>query len=411
MKLQTQRWIDRWIGQLLCAMVSLWARLASGNKGTATPQNPRHILVILLSEMGSVVLAGPMFALLRERYPSATVHVLQLKKNQEVAKLLGLAKPEHLHSLDDSAGLGLLGDIWRVSKTMRALPLDVVIDCELFSRISSLMSYFSGARLRVGFTPHTQEGLYRGSFINRAIPYNPYQHISKQFLSLVDAMDNAAMPRNKAAPIRALPVDTGLSVSFETMELQNYRQKWLADHPTVAGRKVALLYAGGGLLPERAWPASHYAAVAQGLCAAGHAVGLIGLRDDAELALQLKTQVASPWCIDLTGYTRSIRELLMLFHAADLLITNDGGPGHFASLTPIRTMVFFGPETGRLYGPLGTRSHIFESGIACSPCLSAYNHRLTFCDGDNQCLKRIAPDPVLTEALSFLHTPQKATSP
>ena len=205
MKLQTQRWIDRWVGQVLCAAVSLWVRLLSGRApADGLPDAPRHVLVILLSEMGSVVLAGPMFAALRQRYPSATVHVLQLKKNQEVAKLLGLARGEHLHSLDDSAGLGLLLDIWRVSRAMRQLPLDAVIDCELFSRISSLMSYFSGARLRVGFTPHTQEGLYRGSFINRAIPYNPYQHISKQFLSLVDALDDASMPRNKAAPIRQL---------------------------------------------------------------------------------------------------------------------------------------------------------------------------------------------------------------
>ncbi len=405
MKLQTQRWIDRWVGQVLCAAVSLWARLVSPSPASASmPEAPRHILVILLSEMGSVVLAGPMFAALRQRYPSATVHVLQLKKNQEVAKLLGLARPEHLHSLDDSAGLGLLLDIWRVCRTLRRLPLDAVIDCELFSRISSLMSYLSGARLRVGFTPHTQEGLYRGSYINRAIPYNPYQHISKQFLSLVDALDNAAMPRNKAAPIRPLPNDLGLSVSFDAAELQSYREKMHLDHPSLTKRQVVLLYAGGGLLPERAWPAAHYTVVARGLCQAGHAVGLIGLREDAELAQQLRHQVASDYCVDLTGYTRSIRELLMLFHGADLLITNDGGPGHFASLTPIHTLVFFGPETGRLYGPLGPRAQILESGIACSPCLSAYNHRLTFCDGDNQCLKRITPDPVLADALAHLQT-------
>jgi len=403
MKLQTQRWIDRWVGQALCAAVSLWARLTAGRRAQRMSEQPRHILVVLLSEMGSVVLAGPMFAALRQRYPSAAVHVLQLKKNQEVAKLLGLARPEHLHSLDDSAGPGLLGDIWRVSRTFRTLGLDAVIDCELFSRISSLMSYLSGAPLRVGFTPHTQEGLYRGNYINRAIPYNPYQHISLQFLSLVDALDDASMPRNKAAPIRTLPVDTGLRVDFDVAELQAYRQKMHADHPALAGRKVVLLYAGGGLLPERAWPAEHYAEVARGLCSAGHAVGLIGLRDDAALAQHLCTEVASGLCVDLTGYTRSIRELLMLFHACNLLITNDGGPGHFASLTPIRTMVFFGPETGRLYGPLGPRATVLESGIACSPCLSAYNHRLTFCDGDNQCLKRLKPPPVLREALLFLN--------
>jgi ADP-heptose:LPS heptosyltransferase len=306
--------------------------------------------------------------------------------------------------------LGLLHDIWRVCLVLRRLPLDAVIDCELFSRISSLLSFFSGAPVRVGFTPHTQEGLYRGSFINRAIPYNPYQHISKQFLSLVDAMDANTMPRNKAAPIRELPSDTQLAVPFEVHELQAYRDKMLADHPALVGKKIVLIYAGGGILPERAWPAAHYAKVASGLCQTGHAVGLIGLRDDAQLAQDLQTQIGSEFCVDLTGYTRSIRELLMLFHAADLLITNDGGPGHFASLTPIRTLVFFGPETGRLYGPLGPRAQVLESGLACSPCLSAYNHRETFCDGDNQCLKRIAADPVLANALATLALPKQALS-
>ena len=404
MKLQTQRFIDRWVGQLLCGVVSGWVRLTSGLSGPVQPvKNPKNILVILLSEMGSIVLAGPMFAQLRRQYPGVNLHILQLKKNQEVSKLLQLTDPAFMHSLDDSSGAALLGDILRVSREMRQLGLDAVIDCELFSRVSALLSYTTGAPVRVGFTPHTQEGLYRGSFINHAIPYNPYQHISKQFLSLVDALNSAGnMPRNKAGAIRGLPTDTELRVDFSADELMAYRAKVHADHPVTTGRKLVLMYAGGGILPIRAWPAAHYARVAQGLCAAGFAVGLIGLKDDAQLAKDLMAQIRSDACIDLTGYTRSIRELLMLFHTAALLITNDGGPGHFATVTPIQTMVFFGPETGRLYGPLGSRNIVLESGIACSPCLSAYNHRLTFCDGDNQCLKRIAPDPVLDQALQFL---------
>ena len=407
MKLQTQRWIDRWVGQLLCSAVSLWTRLL----GTRAPRidttrAPRHILVILLSEMGSIVLAGPMFKTLRERYPGATLHVLQLKKNQEVARMLRLTEDANFHGMDDSSPFRLARDIWRVSLAMRRLPLDAVIDCELFSRVSSLLCYLTGAPRRAGFTPHTQEGLYRGSYINRAIPYNPYQHISQQFLSLVDALEGDAMPRHKAAPIRALPTETGLSVPFSTEELAAYRAQVLADHPVLAGRKLVLMYPGGGILPERAWPAAHYARVAKGLCDAGHAVGFIGLKEDTALANEIRGQVGSGTCIALTGYTRSLRELLMLFHASDLLLTNDGGPGHFASLTPIRVLMFFGPETGRLYGPLpgpfGPKATVYESGIACSPCLSAYNHRLTFCDGDNQCLKRIAPDPVLADALQAL---------
>ena len=412
MKLQTQRFIDRWVGQLLCSAVSAWVRFSG--LFHAPPQlaiAPKNILVILLSEMGSIVLAGPMFAQLRRLYPGAAIHILQLKKNQEVTKLLQLTQPEYMHSLDDSSGGALIGDILKVSATMRRLGLDAVIDCELFSRVSALLSFSTGAPVRVGFTPHTQEGLYRGSFINHAIPYNPYQHITKQFLSLVDALDSAgSMPRNKAAPIRSLPVDTELSVKFTEAELATYRAKLVADHPVTASRKLVLVYAGGGILPERAWPAEHYARVAQGLCAAGYAVGLIGLKDDAQLAKDLIAVIRNEACIDLTGYTRSIRELLMLMHASSLLITNDGGPSHFATVTPIQTMVFFGPETGKLYGPLGKRTIMLESGIACSPCLSAYNHRLTFCDGDNQCLKRIAPDPVLADALAFLRGESDTTN-
>jgi ADP-heptose:LPS heptosyltransferase len=369
----------------------------------APVKRPKNILVILLSEMGSIVLAGPMFAQLRRQYPGVHLHILQLKKNQEVSKLLQLTEPAFMHSLDDRSGGTLITDILRVSREMRALGLDAVIDCELFSRVSALLSFTTGAPVRVGFTPHTQEGLYRGSFINHAIPYNPYQHISKQFLSLVDALESdGSAPRNKAGAIRELPTDTELRVDFSDTELDGYRAKLHKDHPVTANRTLVLMYAGGGILPIRAWPAAHYARVAQGLCAAGYVVGLIGLKDDAQLARDLMAQINSPQCIDLTGYTRSIRELLMLFHSASLLITNDGGPGHFATVTPIQTMVFFGPETGKLYGPLGNRNTVLESGIACSPCLSAYNHRLTFCDGDNQCLKRIAPDPVLDQALHYL---------
>ena len=66
MKIQTQRWIDRWPGQLLCRVVSVWAWCVSlGRPQAQLAREPRHILIILLSEMGSVVLAGPMFAQIR----------------------------------------------------------------------------------------------------------------------------------------------------------------------------------------------------------------------------------------------------------------------------------------------------------------------------------------------------------
>jgi ADP-heptose:LPS heptosyltransferase len=97
-----------------------------------------------------------------------------------------------------------------------------------------------------------------------------------------------------------------------------------------------------------------------------------------------------------------VAELLALFHKASLLVTNDGGPGQFAALTPIWTVMLFGPETPSLYAPLTPRCYSFYSQWPCSPCLTAYNHRSSFCDGDNQCLKVIAPEAVLAKARECL---------
>ena len=163
-----------------------------------------------------------------------------------------------------------------------------------------------------------------------------------------------------------------------------------------------------GILPIRAWPLASYTALCNGLVRDGCAVAVIGLKDDTALAQLLVANVksvnSSGTVIDLTGYTRSIAELLALFHVAKLLVTNDGGPGQFAALTPICTVMLFGPETPALYAPLTPKCYSFYSQWPCSPCLTAHNHRNSFCDGDNQCLKVIAPHIVLSKAREFLAT-------
>jgi ADP-heptose:LPS heptosyltransferase len=180
------------------------------------------------------------------------------------------------------------------------------------------------------------------------------------------------------------------------------QKRLLGDFPAVTGNKLVLLYPSGGILPIRAWPLEYFCRTAKDLIDRGHAVAVIGLPGDKELARAIQEHCRSPLCIDLTGYTKTIRELLVLFHFSSLLITNDGGPGQFAVMTPIRSILFFGPETPELYGPISSGTKVFFSGIACSPCLTAYNHRNSPCDGDNRCLKVITPESVLECALGML---------
>jgi hypothetical protein len=71
-------------------------------------------------------------------------------------------------------------------------------------------------------------------------------------------------------------------------------------------------------------------------------------------------------------------------------------------MTPIPSMIFYGPETPTLYGSMNESAINFYLNFSCSPCVTAYNHRKSPCDGDNLCLKNIQPEEVLAKALEIL---------
>jgi len=384
---------------MICWMLSLASR---GKITDFAEFVPRNILVIMLSEMGSLVLAQPMFAYLRERYPQTNIYAILFKRNRECLELFDVVAPNNIFTIQDDSFPCLIKDAIRAVVRMRALKIDSVIDCELFSRISSILSFLSGAKVRIGFHPHTQEGLYRGSFINRPVLYNPYHHISTQFVTLAHALD----PGSSGMPIVKRDVDQDgyalPEVPLNPESIETLRNRLAKDFPGIHTKELVLLYPGGGLLPIRAWPEKNFSAVAQDLINNGYCVGIIGLKEDRPLAQRIASRLKPAECFDLTGYTRTVQELISLFHLASLLITNDGGPGHFASLTPMPAIVLYGPETPVLYGPIGKQAVSFYVPLSCSPCLTAYNHRNSPCDGNNVCLKAISPEKVLQKTYELL---------
>lgn len=350
--------------------------------------------------MGSLVLANPMFKRIKKKYPGATIHVLLFEKNREIIEILDLIPSENIMTISDSSMLKFFIDSFAVLRKMWTIKFDAVIDCELFARISSIFSFLSGASIRVGFHPYTQEGLYRGSFITRPVLYNPYHHISRQFLTMVEAIESDSVPVAKHT-IESSPLESPY-LSFDQSEIRNVIDRLHRDFTLLRNKNIVLIYPSGGVLPIRAWPLDNYCRLTELLIRDGYAVGIIGLESDKTFANAIQSRIHDPACIDLTGYTKTIRELMILFHRASLLITNDGGPAQFAALTPISTIIFFGPETPALYGPLDRQTTTFYLDLPCSPCLTAYNHRNSPCDGNNQCLKGIDPEQVYAKVRETL---------
>ena len=396
------RKIDYWIGIPLCWLLSRFESLAASFRGSgAKAESPKNILFIELSEMGSAIIAYSALKKTKELYPDATLFFLIFAENKESVLLTGAIPEEQVFTIRHKSPLHFVTDTLSVLRKMRALPIDTAIDMELFSRATSLLSYLSGARRRVGYHNFRMEGLYRGKLLTHEVQYNVYQHMAYNFLDLVYALQ---APPGELPKLKKHLNDTPTVPRLESTDAEKTSiwEKLTDVQPKLKKSDTLMIFnPNAGLLPIRAWPLEKYVALAQRLSQRESTyIAVMGINDAADDAAVIKAAIGER-CIDMTNKTANLREVIDLFNVADVLVTNDSGPAHFASLTPIRNFVFFGPETPSLYAPLGERTFPIFANYSCSPCLNSFNHRNTPCT-DAQCVKNIPVDAVYDKIVARL---------
>jgi len=386
------RRIDFWAGVPLCFLVTLADRLlrAAGVKGRGHGQRPRHILFIQLAEMGTMVVAYPALRRARELFPDATLHFLCFGQVRSSLEMLNVIAPEHIHTIDSGSFTSLVRDTLRTWSVARRAGIDTVVNLETFVRYSSLLSYLTGAARRVGFHRFTQEGLYTGDFLTHKVMYNPHIHTAHVFLDLVQALvaPPGGIPivkRPRAGDDLSIP---GLVTDESTAAAIWSKLARLAPGISASNKLVVLNPNASKRFPMRQLPLDSYAELARHVLDDPDVYVLVtGVADEKPDAVHICSRANSPRIVDLTGQT-TMMELLHLFNLAQILITNDSGPAHFACLTGIHVIVFFGPELPDRYRPLARSYDVVYAGFTCSPCVSPYNQRLTACN-DNLCLKTI----------------------
>ncbi|MEZ6020832.1 MAG: glycosyltransferase family 9 protein [Planctomycetota bacterium] len=282
--------------------------------------------------------------------------------------------------------------------------IDTVIDLELFSRFTALLTGSSGARNRVGFHAFHNEGLYRGDLLTHKVAYNPFQHIAKNFVALVHALqqdpEQVPLLKRVIADEEVQLARATVSVDQRALVLQAIARRVPAFRS--AETRVILVNANSSdLLPQRRWPRAYFAEAIRALLAwdARILVLLTGSPGEAAEADDLARGIADPRCVSFAGAI-AFEQLPHLYSVSECMLTNDSGPGHFAAITAMHTFVIFGPETPALYGSLGSTTPIY-AGMACSPCVSAANHRRTPCR-DNRCVQVITPSSVVQTMCAWL---------
>jgi ADP-heptose:LPS heptosyltransferase len=165
------------------------------------------------------------------------------------------------------------------------------------------------------------------------------------------------------------------------------------------------------MLPIRKWGEANFVSLANRLLAENEGVWIVftGSPSERSACETMAAEVGSPRAVSVAGMT-SMEELIALYWIADVLVTNDSGPGHFASLSGIKSVVMFGPETPALFGPLGNNATVVFKRLACSPCVSAYNQRETPCT-DNLCMQLIGVDEIADIVNNLLRVADKDDGP
>ncbi|MCE9589263.1 MAG: glycosyltransferase family 9 protein [Planctomycetes bacterium] len=394
---------DRWLGVPACWALTLWRRLTS--RAAPSPARPTRILFVKLAEQGSTVLAAAAIREAVRRVGRENVFFLVFEKNRFILDVMDLIPRGNAVTINDRSLWGTLCGALGAVRRMRSLKIDAVIDMEFFARSSAAMAFLCGARWRVGYHAFHGEAAYRGDLMTHRLSFNAHQHTSSAFLSMVMALDarieqlpalDFTVPR-KPDPLPAFEPSPGEADAVAAL---------LRSAGVKEGAALVLFNANcSDLLPLRRWPSERYVELAKQLLGARPdvAIAFTGAPDEAAAAVELVGQINSPRCVSLAGKT-TLRQLLVLYGLSRVLVTNDSGPAHFAALTPIHVVVLFGPETPALFAPISPRTHALWVGLACSPCVNAYNDRQSSCR-NNLCMQRITMDEVLAKVTGVLDAP------
>jgi heptosyltransferase-2 len=136
--------------------------------------------------------------------------------------------------------------------------------------------------------------------------------------------------------------------------------------------------------PAKRWLAERFAGVA---AAVGGEWVLFGTAKDEEVGAQIVAALGNG-CLNLIGKT-TLEQLIEELRKCRLLLTNDTGTMHLATLLGVSVVAVFGSTEPSLTGPLGRGNRIVRRQVECSPCF------LRECPLDFRCMKALSVEEVV----------------
>jgi len=406
--IRTLQRTDRWVGAPLCALLTLLRRIfgSTGRRGACQVQ---RILFVKFAEQGSTVLAYSAIRRAIEMVGRQNVYFVVFEDNRFILDAMEIIPDGNVITIATRSVFELATGALRAVLQVRKIGIDAVVDMEFLTRFSAILTFTTGAKSRVGFHTFFGDGPYRGDLMTHRLLYNSHLHTSEMFEAMVAALtrDPAVLPTFDFTPPVNQPLPRFRPSPSEVAEINALLER---ENPRIGSAPLILLNPNASdLLPLRRWSERCYVELARRLLERYPElfIGFTGARSEATANNQLAAEVSSSRVIQLAGKT-TLRQLLVLYTRSDILVTNDSGPAHFASMTPIRVVTLFGPEAPALFAARSANATALWAGIACSPCVNAYNNRQSVCR-NNLCMQAITVDDVFKEVTRIYDSLNKRT--
>jgi heptosyltransferase-2 len=340
-----------------------------------------RIALFLPNWVGDVVMATPAVRAVRERYPAA--------------ELLAVCKP---YVADVVAGAPWLRDVvrfdkagprdqrfWAVARRLRRERVDAAV---LFpnSFRAALLARLGGCRHVVGFRRYGRSFLLssprlaaktdgRGRFVPSPV---------------IDDYNRLAVALGADDPGHRMELFT--TPADEAAADAVWRRFGLGGY----GR-VVCLNPGAAFGAAKFWPGDSFAALAR-MLAQRTGAGVLVLCGPAErgLARRIAESSRSPHVFSLADSPLSLGLTKAAVRRADLLVTTDSGPRHFAAAFGRPVVTLFGPTHIEWTETYFEKAVNLQKAVPCGPC------QKRVCPLDHRCMTGLTPDEVFAAASGLL---------
>lgn len=403
MKVGFIRWIDKYIGSFICFLLTLYRKISGiFEKEDTGYQKLSKVLFIKLVEQGSTVLAWPALKKGQDLVGKSNIYFMVFKENRPILDILNAVPNSNIIEVDAKNLITFLVSVIKALAKIRREKIDAVVDMEFFSRASAMLSYLSGAGKRVGLHRFNCEAPYRGDLFTHKLIYNPYLHTRLFFVSLVEALKYSPSRDNSPMSFEIHEITNSLpSFNPTEKELKMLKEKIEKIKKSSLTKPIIILNPKiGDLLPSRKWPEDNFVILAKKIISEYPQSSIIITGDSREAKEDNALASRIEGAVSLAGLL-SLEELFTLYCLSDVLITSDSGPAHFSTLTSIKSVIIFGPETPYLYGQVGPKVKMISPECVCSPCVNVYNARKSPCLS-SRCVAKVSPEEVYEKLKSLL---------